>query len=194
VTFAGAIPASRQLSAGPTRDVLRLVVNNEADLAYVNGPAPTTSSVLAVDVACPSSLMGFWPRTFGSAPKVVRAKDLVDKPFIYYTRAPSPTSWFTSGFTRATASRDFDGVRLWAKHSRVGRCWTRSFDFASEVVRPGALLSNVIVRPIDPSIPTQLYVAIHKDKLRHEALRVVHAALLAVRISQGEPSKRSKRS
>ena len=61
-------------------------------------------------------------------------------------------------------------------------------------MRPAGLLGNVIVRPIEPSIPTQLYVAIHKDKLRHEALRVVHAALLAVRISHGKLSKRSKRS
>ena len=98
--------------AGPTRDVLRLVVNSEVDLAYVNGPVPTSSSVLAVDVACPSSLMGFWPRTFGSAPKVVRAKDLVDKPFICY--APGPVThelvhkWFHQSDCKPATTMEFD--------------------------------------------------------------------------------------
>src|SRR5262249_23941484 len=98
--------------AGPTRDVLRFVMNNEADLAYVNGPIPTSGSVLAVDIACPSSLIGFSPRTLGSAPKVVRAQDLVDKPFIYY--APGTVThelvhkWFHQSECKTAASMEFD--------------------------------------------------------------------------------------
>jgi len=179
--------------AGPTRDVLRLVVNNEADLAYVNGPVPRSDSVLLVDVACLSSLMGFWPRTFGSAPKVVRAQDLVDKPFIYY--APGTVThelvhkWFHQSGRKPATSMEFDsGLSILA----LVDAGLGVSILPREVVRPAALLGNVIVRSIEPSIPTQLYVAIHKDKPRYEALRVVHTALLAVRFGQIKTSKRSK--
>ena len=181
--------------AGSAREVLRRVMNNEADLAYINGPVPTSDSVLAVDVICRSSLMGFWPRTFGSAPKVVRAQDLVDKPFIYY--APGNVThelvhkWFRQSDCKPAASMEFDsGLSILA----LVDAGLGVSILPSEVLRAAAILSNVIVRPIEPSIPTQLYVAIHKDKVRHEALRVVHTALLAARIGQGKPSKRSKHS
>ena len=52
----------------------------------------------------------------------------------------------------------------------------------SEVQHAAVPLRNLVVRPIEPAITTRLHVAIHKDKPRHEALRVVHAALLSARI------------
>ena len=181
--------------AGSAREVLRRVMNNEADLAYINGPVPTSDSVLAVDVICRSSLMGFWPRTFGSAPKVVRAQDLVDKPFIYYVPGNATHElvhkWFHQSDCKPAASMEFDsGLSILA----LVDAGLGVSILPSEVLRAAAILSNVIVRPIEPSIPTQLYVAIHKDKVRHEALRVVHTALLAARIGQGKSFHRSKRS
>jgi DNA-binding transcriptional LysR family regulator len=53
-----------------------------------------------------------------------------------------------------------------------------------EVQRAVRVLSNVIVRPLDPPIPSQLYVAIHKDKPHNEALRILHAAPLATRLDE----------
>jgi hypothetical protein len=54
--------------------------------------------------------------------------------------------------------------------------------------------SGVIVRALDPPIPSQLYIAIHKDKPRYEALRILHAALLATRLDErkrtGNPDRR----
>ena len=59
----------------------------------------------------------------------------------------------------------------------------------SEVQNAAVALRNVAIRPIEPTISTRLHVAIHKDKPRHEALRVVHDALISARIGDRKPSR-----
>jgi DNA-binding transcriptional LysR family regulator len=182
------------VAAGTVRQVLRSVVDNEADLAFVNAPAPLVDPALAIDVACESSFMAFWPRAFGPAPQVVRPEHLTDKPFIFYT--PGNLSyelvqtWFQrSGCQPATSMESWSGLSI----VPLVDAGLGVSILPREVATATTVLNNVIVRPIDPGIPTRLCVAIHKDKPRHKALRVVHAALLATRLDERKPPKRSKR-
>lgn len=170
--------------AGPTREMLRRVVDNEADIAFVNGPAVSTHEALDVVVASESAMLAFWPRSFGAPPDAVRAEHLADKTFIFYTPGnlnhDIVHAWFDRSGSRPAAEMEFDsGLSIVA----LVDAGLGVSILPNEVVMAAAVSERVATRPLDPPIPTQLYVAIHKDKPRHEALRLVHSALLEVRIA-----------
>ena len=98
--------------AGPVKDVLRRVVNNEVDLAFANNPAPPADPALAIDVVCQSALMAFWPKALGAPPAAVKPQHLIDKAFMFYTPGTLTNElvrrWFEQGQCAPAASMEFD--------------------------------------------------------------------------------------
>jgi DNA-binding transcriptional LysR family regulator len=177
--------------AGPVKDVLRRVVNNEADLAFANNPAPPADPALAIDVVCQSSLMAFWPKALGAPPAAVSPEHLVDKAFMFYTPGTHTNElvrrWFEQGQCAPAAAMELDSGLSILPLVQAGLGVSI---LPAEVRIAIKGLDQVIVRPLDPPIPSQVYVAMHKDKPRNEALRVLHAALLALRFD--EPRRRTR--
>jgi DNA-binding transcriptional LysR family regulator len=171
------------VTAGSAGKVLRQVAENLADLAFVNMPGPVTEPALSVHVASESSLMAFWPRAYGPPPKAVRPDHLAGRPFIFYTPGTLTYDlvhgWFEKAGCKPGATMEFESGLSIIGLIDAG---LGASILPSEVQHAAVTLRNLVVRPIDPAITTRLHVAIHKDKPRHEALRVVHAALLSARI------------
>ena len=170
--------------------VLRRVAENMADLAFVNMPGPVTDPTLSVHVASESSLMAFWPRAYGPPPKAVRPDHLAGRPFIFYTPGTLTYElvhgWFERAACKPGATMEFESGLSIIGLIDAG---LGASILPSEVQHAAVTLRNLAVRPIEPAITTRLHVAIHKDKPRHEALRVVHAALLSARISDRKRSR-----
>jgi DNA-binding transcriptional LysR family regulator len=171
------------VTAGSAGKVLRQVAENLADLAFVNMPGPVTEPALSVHVASESSLMAFWPRAYGPPPKAVRPDHLAGRPFIFYTPGTLTYDlvhgWFEKAGCKPGATMEFESGLSIIGLIDAG---LGASILPSEVQHAAVTLRNLVVRPIEPAITTRLHVAIHKDKPRHEALRVVHAALLSARI------------
>jgi DNA-binding transcriptional LysR family regulator len=181
--------------AGPVKDVLRRVVNNEADLAFANNPAPPADPTLAIDVVCQSSLMAFWPKALGAPPAAVKPQHLIDKAFMFYTPGTLTNElvrrWFEQGQCAPAATMELDSGLSILPLVQAGLGVSI---LPAEVRIAIKGLDQVIVRPLDPPIPSQVYVAMHKDKPRNEALRVLHAALLALRFDEPRRRTRARRS
>jgi len=170
--------------AGPAREMLRRLAQNEVDLLFSNGPVPADEPSLEVTIACPSSFMAFWPKSIGPAPQAaVTPRDLADKPFIFYTPGnlnhELARNWFMqAGCWPATMMELDSGLSILALiEAGLGVAI-----LPREVAQAPTILDRIEVRRIDPPIPSSLYVAIHRDKPRTEALRTVQARLLATRV------------
>ncbi len=178
------------VTAGSAGKVLRRVADNEADLAFVNTPGPVTDPALSVHVASASSLLAFWPRAYGSPPKAVTPEHLADRPFIFYTPGTLTYDlvhkWFEKADCKPGTTMEFESGLSIIGLIDAG---LGASILPSEVQNAAVALRNVAIRPIEPNICTGLHVAIHKDKPRHEALRVVHDALISARISDRRRSR-----
>lgn len=179
--------------AGPTPDMLRRVATNEADLGFINGPTPVTDNALAIDVVTPSGLLAFWPKTLRPPAGPVRPAAFAHTPFIFYT--PENLNhvlvhdWFRKGGIKPATAMEFDsGLTIVA----LVEAGLGASILPGEVLEAAAASGKIAVRQLDPPIPSELYVAVHKDKPLSEALRVVHAALMTAKIASPRTAARSK--